>query len=654
MPFALLDLPTFLSQIARNFLNPSTFFLNTFSKTPNYSPSYLIALLSGTIGGRLSLSPIAAFPTYFSLVGVFYALVRHKKQDVIIISYLVATFALILPGVSTGWTHYWLPMIPFLLLLGARLLSDVVKAIKTKVVFLRRFAIPILAGVSLLIIWAPASLAIKQTSVYLKGYKTGWTDARDWIENNIPSGANLAVETESLSKFPTGMYNLKIFPSGELDVVERARHALEEYKKTGVNYLLTYNRPPSAGMQDVRLISTFPNPVHDVLFGPPLDEEEYVDLWEINPWTGSIGKLHSTLHIGQVRERTINSASFEDTGEVWKNWFVEAAELTSPKATAIAEIANKESTNGQYSLHLQSYSDVGINQHTVAQVISHKYLDELENFQMDFFPISIEMLGTENRIELIVTAKSAGGVILANNIYLLYDHGLWKREDQVNILKAPGFEESDQNKLHNAWKNLSYLAVINQKNQHTGTRSLRIGEEGYTRGATVRQDIEKIKPNTTYHFKLYTKGNRGTAQVLFLDNNGKGIPWSGNIQLFDSYGHWRKYVFKTKSPPEASRAEINLHVPKGVTFFDDFYFGEAPKHNSYWKVSRSTRLDTWNTFQRNLKKDLKNRGVKLSMVQFITIRLQVRGGSKGSGSGAYFDNLRTDIQHKSPSVKQSR
>ena len=637
-PFALLDFPTFITHNAWTFLNPNTFFLAQFGRTPNYSPASFVALLAGTIGGRLTLNSTATYSTYLALAGLLYALLRHKKQDLIIISFLVVTFRLILPGVSTGWRHYWLVMIPFLLLLGARLLVDAVKVVEMKGAFLRRLGNPILAGLTLFLIWAPASIVLRHTLLYVTGYATEWTLARDWVEHNVPAGAQLVVEMEDLAKFPFGMYRIyEILPYGEQDTAT-AQQALMDYKANGVNYALTYRNSTFAGMEGVTLVADYSALVLDVLFGSPTG---HVFLWELSPWPESSGNLYSTAHIAQAREGTINSASFEDPGAVWKDWFVERDGVESPNGVAIAEVADGESTDGRRSLHLRSYAADGDSHLAVAQVIPRPHLDGLEDFRMDFYPSGTEMIGNDNHVSLIVTAESAGGVVLGSHTYHLYDRGVWEGQEQINLLENPGFEDLDQN---DAW-GIGGLAVIDQKDRHNGTSSLRLGKEDNQSEYHVRQEIKEIKPNTRYYLEMYIKGDRGFVEVRFFDAAGKHLSGLDRILLPDSYSHWRKFAFEMTSQPEAVKAQIWLGVQRaGVIPFDDLFFGEVPASGIDWEVSKLTRLDAWNTFQRNLKKDLVDGGVNWSWVRFVTLRLQVAGGSSGSGAGAYFDNLKATVQ----------
>jgi 4-amino-4-deoxy-L-arabinose transferase-like glycosyltransferase len=125
----------------------------------------------------------------FSLAGAVYAAFKRTPEDLLVLSFIV-------PFTFMTWTNYnlsdryYLPAIPFLVIIAARLILDVFNIIKTK--FTKpRLAKPILGFFIFLVIVEPLTDTIR----YDLSMRPDTRDAASaWIYENLPEGSLIAVE----------------------------------------------------------------------------------------------------------------------------------------------------------------------------------------------------------------------------------------------------------------------------------------------------------------------------------------------------------------------------------------------------------------------------------------------------------------------------
>jgi hypothetical protein len=189
-PYAVLDFPTFWRDFrwqSRHLYTVGHFGDST------ADPAWLFYLKYGFREnvGRWSQFLVAG--------GMLYAFIRHRKKDLLLLSYPLVLF-IIIGGWKTRATRYMLPLAPFLILLGALFLDAFLSRLKGLSLSRPwRLKIPPLAekivgaGLVLLFLLAPAykvvmvdrSLTQQDTRIL----------AKEWVERNIPKGTRIALES---------------------------------------------------------------------------------------------------------------------------------------------------------------------------------------------------------------------------------------------------------------------------------------------------------------------------------------------------------------------------------------------------------------------------------------------------------------------------
>lgn len=175
-PFSLIDFQTFFRDLVWQFNRVHSGSFGT--DVENGWIYYLVQGLPNALGIGL---------TVVSIIGVLYALLRHRREDI-----LIASFVLFYIGYIGSWKvgvdKYLLPLLPFLTLLAASWICEVLYGI-SRSSFLMKSWLILLAVLCIL-----EPLARSVYNDFLLTQKDTRTTAKEWIEENIPPGAKIALD----------------------------------------------------------------------------------------------------------------------------------------------------------------------------------------------------------------------------------------------------------------------------------------------------------------------------------------------------------------------------------------------------------------------------------------------------------------------------
>jgi len=180
-PFAVLDFPTFWSYILGLYQQSKIGWLGW--KTADTSP--WILLLTTWLRDGLGLPLEIA-----SLCGVGWALYRHRREDILILSFLTVYY-LVMGSTRLSRDAYWLAIVPLVVLLAARLLNELAEKLPLD----RRVQTGLLGLLAVLIIFPSATRSVQFDQWLLR--KDTRTLAKEWVEQNIPAKARIAMNRES-------------------------------------------------------------------------------------------------------------------------------------------------------------------------------------------------------------------------------------------------------------------------------------------------------------------------------------------------------------------------------------------------------------------------------------------------------------------------
>ncbi len=188
-PYSVLDSTKFLKDFRRQ---ASHLFAQGHFGSSTAEPTWLFYLKYGL---RENIGRVAQF---IVPAGVAYALARHRRKDILLLS-LPVTLFLIMGTMKSYATRYLLPLAPFFALLAALFLDRALDWIRTGLDRLRKGAMPpalvrtAQAGLILAVVLPSAWQVARYDQAVT------WTDtrtqAKDWIEANIPKGARIASES---------------------------------------------------------------------------------------------------------------------------------------------------------------------------------------------------------------------------------------------------------------------------------------------------------------------------------------------------------------------------------------------------------------------------------------------------------------------------
>jgi len=160
----------------------------------------------------------------FSLAAIVYALVRHRKKDILLVSFPIAYY-LIMGSFLRHFDRYILPVVPFLVIAAAVFLVRIASMISRSKVK-QSLAIVVL---TLAIILFPAVRVIRY--VHLMTQAGTGLQAREWIMRNIPRGEKIAYETYSP---PLPGYVIR-------NMGKVGFSSLEQYKEAEFDYIIINN-----------------------------------------------------------------------------------------------------------------------------------------------------------------------------------------------------------------------------------------------------------------------------------------------------------------------------------------------------------------------------------------------------------------------------
>ncbi|MBI4329584.1 MAG: glycosyltransferase family 39 protein [Chloroflexi bacterium] len=178
-PFALLDLSTFWAFVVGQAEQARAGWLGTVAWTP-----YVDVLRSILPAAMTWLFTIAA------LLATGYALLRRSPQDILLLG-VFGAFFLVLGASALNWPRYWIPILPILSILVARLVVETGGLLADQLLpwLIWRRAIALLLALALLVPPALASLHVAQGFTQLDNR----TLAAEWIVANIPPGTKMAI-----------------------------------------------------------------------------------------------------------------------------------------------------------------------------------------------------------------------------------------------------------------------------------------------------------------------------------------------------------------------------------------------------------------------------------------------------------------------------
>jgi 4-amino-4-deoxy-L-arabinose transferase-like glycosyltransferase len=171
-----------------------------------------------------------------ALAGVALAFARHKRQDIIFLSFPLLSY-IQLSGYKVNFTRNLMPIIPFLTILAGWALVVIIgfiwekglAKIKVSSANLKSWQNPTLGVVAILAIISPA-LAIVNYDRY-NAYPTNRARATEYIEKELPQGSKLWIEPFSVDMLPRSAYRVE----GGKSALE---HPPEWYAANGYNYLV--------------------------------------------------------------------------------------------------------------------------------------------------------------------------------------------------------------------------------------------------------------------------------------------------------------------------------------------------------------------------------------------------------------------------------
>ncbi|MCJ7667549.1 MAG: glycosyltransferase family 39 protein [Anaerolineae bacterium] len=165
-----------------------------------------------------------------ALLGVCYASYRHKDVDKVLVSFPLVYYAII--GSSrVVFPRYVLPLLPFLLLLGAEVVVEGTSR------FLRGSARSYaLTGISLALVAMPAfRVTIEDYALTLHDTRT---TAYEWVEANIPKGARLLVGDYGPPRLEANYEVFHLSAFGLVNEPNDLGYDIEEVRERGIEYVI--------------------------------------------------------------------------------------------------------------------------------------------------------------------------------------------------------------------------------------------------------------------------------------------------------------------------------------------------------------------------------------------------------------------------------
>ena len=193
-PFIILDSSTFLKDIKSELYRAKWGFPSDFISDYRGWVRYPLIVTSVLGPGMLTLS----------ICGLILSMLRHTRNGILILSFPLAYY-LIMGAFRNSPAHYALPIIPFILLLAAKFLKDLIFSISKMGLFKK-----IKSTTAYLIILGSILPSLYRSIYYIKWINQEDTKilARDWMQANIPSGSRVLADIFSPDN-PAGIPGVK-------------------------------------------------------------------------------------------------------------------------------------------------------------------------------------------------------------------------------------------------------------------------------------------------------------------------------------------------------------------------------------------------------------------------------------------------------------
>lgn len=214
-PYAVLELSTFLSSLA--------------SVLGHYGASQ-----PGFEGGntwlwylRETLTSADAVIVGLWLAGIVWTVVKHRRGDLVLLSFLVPYYVLISLW-RVRFERNLVALVPLLVVLAARLVVDAVSWLGTRWPVLRRWELPLLACGTVVAVLMPARAVLDfDTALSQRDHRTL---AAEWVNDNVPAGSKIVTEAFSIP-----------LDEDRFEVVQLVRidsQDLEWYEREGIEYVV--------------------------------------------------------------------------------------------------------------------------------------------------------------------------------------------------------------------------------------------------------------------------------------------------------------------------------------------------------------------------------------------------------------------------------
>ena len=163
------------------------------------------------------------FLELFSLAGISYGIICHRKKDILLLSFPLVFFLLV-GGLSHRTDRYILYIIPFLVIFAAMF----VNAITSKMFSLRKKqSLVAFALIAIILIFPVIKIS---RYLYLLTQKGTLFQAKEWIEENISEGSRIALETYCP---PVSFKRYNVYQLGRIGIVP-----FNWYKGRKYNYII--------------------------------------------------------------------------------------------------------------------------------------------------------------------------------------------------------------------------------------------------------------------------------------------------------------------------------------------------------------------------------------------------------------------------------
>jgi 4-amino-4-deoxy-L-arabinose transferase-like glycosyltransferase len=217
-PYALLDFNTFI----RDFTSETLHMKSGHLGFENESNGWLYHI-------TVNLLPNMGIYGYFSIFSVFYAIIKHKKEYVPLLSWVLVYF-LIIGSWSTLFARYLMPLLPFLAIFSGILLFEMIRYIthRSSIQKLKHNHQVITICLVIIIAFTPLMSCISwDQKMSLKDTRT---IGKEWIDSNLLKGSKIAMEgyTPQISE-----NKYKILKDSSL-----GKHNFTWYKNQNVTYFV--------------------------------------------------------------------------------------------------------------------------------------------------------------------------------------------------------------------------------------------------------------------------------------------------------------------------------------------------------------------------------------------------------------------------------